>query len=142
MKSRLIGFAAGMMVIGSMGLGAQTSETKTKTKTTVSDGKEITTTGCLDHLADGRYVLNSVGGATEYVLIGSNDFAKHVGERVEVKGNAAELGDGKVKTETRTTTEAEHGKDQDSRVTVKREGNTGWPVLGVKSVKKLASSCS
>ena len=68
---------------------------------TIKSGVDITTTGCVDRLADGRLALTSVGGATGYVLVGKEDLAKHVGHRVEVKGKATDLGNGKVKTETK-----------------------------------------
>jgi hypothetical protein len=143
MKFRLICCAAAIAAMGSIGLAAQT-EVKQKTKTEVSGGKEITTTGCIDRLADGRYVLTSVGGDPQYVLVGNDDVSKHVGQRVQVKGKATDLGHTTVKTETTTRVEGEHGKDQESHETVKTEGRnpTASPMLGVQSLKQLASSCS
>jgi hypothetical protein len=142
MKLRLICCAAAIAAMGSIGLGAQT-EVKQKTKTEVSGGKEITTTGCVDRLADGRFVLTSVGGEAQYVLVGDDDISKHVGQRVQVKGKATDLGQTTVKTETRTKVEGQHGTDE-TRETVKTEGRNPSvsAMLGVQSLKRLASNCS
>jgi hypothetical protein len=143
MRLRLICCATALAAIGSIGLSAQT-EVKQKSKTEVSGGKEITTTGCVDRLADGRFALTSVGGEIQYLLVGDDDVAKHVGHRVQVKGKATDLGHTTVKTETTTKVEGEHGKDQESHTTVKKEGRnpTASAMLGVESLKMLASSCS
>jgi hypothetical protein len=95
-------------------------------------------------MPDGRFALTGVGGgATQYVLVGKDDVAKHVGHRVEVSGKATDLGGAKVRTETKTKTESEHGKNQEAHATTEQKGDLpGLPLLGVKSVKMLASSCS
>jgi hypothetical protein len=131
-----------MAVICSIGLHAQTQEVSSKSKTTIKNGEEITTTGCVERLADGRFALTTVSGTIEYVLVGRDDLAKHVGHRVEVKGKATDLGNGKVKTETKTKTDLDHGPDRESKVTSEQKGDvSGFPRLGVKSVRMLATSC-
>jgi hypothetical protein len=144
MSQRLIALVAGLGVICAVGLGAQTSETRTETKTKVKGGREITTTGCVERMPDGRYGLTgSAGGGTQYVLTGKHDVSKHVGHRVEVSGKATDLGDAKVRTETKTKFEPEHGKSQEAHAKTEQKGDlTGLPLLGVKSVKMLAKSCS
>jgi hypothetical protein len=118
--------------------------TKTETKIDVKDGREITTTGCVEHAARGRYVLTSLGdGALQYVLVGKDDIEKHVGQRVEVSGKATDLGDAKVKIESKRKTKVADGADRKERTTTVESGDiSGAPLLGVKSIKKLASTCS
>jgi hypothetical protein len=142
MRFGLLGSLAAIALM-TVGVSAQTDEIKSKTKTEIKGGREITTTGCVERMGDGRYgLISSIGGVTQYALVGK-DIAKHVGHRVEIFGKATDLGDAKVRTETETKIEREHGKDTEQRVTVEREGNgLGLPLLGVKSVKTLANSCS
>ena len=144
MSMRLIGLVAGLGVVCAVGLGAQTDEVKSKTTTKVKGGREITTTGCVERLSDGRYgLVGTAGGGAEYVLTGKHDVAKHVGQRVEISGKATDFGDAKVRTETTTKIEPEHGTRQESHATTEEKGGLpGLPLLGVKSVKMLAKSCS
>jgi len=144
MRHTLICCAVATAALSTIGLGAQSTEVTTKTKTEVKGGKEITTTGCIARGADGRFMLTSVAGETQYFLTGNDDVSKHVGHRVQVKGKASDLGHTKVKSETKTKVEVEHGKDSESHETVKSEGRDpgGSGILDVNSVKKLASSCS
>ena len=44
---KLIGATFCMAVICAAGLGAQSSESSTKTKITIKDGKDVTVTGCV-----------------------------------------------------------------------------------------------
>ena len=89
-----------------VGLGAQsaTTETKTKTKIDVKDGKDITITGCLATNPSGGFMLTDRRGDQKYALVTEDDLAKHVGHWMEVKGKAADRGDGKVKIESTTGT--------------------------------------
>jgi len=118
-------------------LGAQTSETTTKTKIDVKDGKDIKVTGCVDSGANGGYVLTDVSTKNEpvhrYILVSDDNFSKYVGQRVEVEGVAADRKDGKV--EIKTETKNEGTKDTHARV----EG-TG-PYLGVKKIKRVDGTC-
>jgi hypothetical protein len=80
---------------------------------------------------------------TSYALVTSDDLSKHVGERVEIKGKAVVNGHGTASVESKTQTEVEHGKDQESKT--KTEATSGafdMPLLGVKSLKTLSSSCA
>jgi hypothetical protein len=130
-------------------LSAQTQETKTTTRTKVETkgGKDTRVVGCIERGAGGDYTLTRVrGGASapsQYALISSDDLSKHVGHRMEIHGKAVMNGKGKVVVESTTKTEADHGKDQESKS--KLEGTAGvldMPVLGVKSMKMISSSCS
>jgi hypothetical protein len=127
-------------------VSAQDVERKSKTKITVEDGKDVTLTGCVARSAEGGFVLTHAAGkegaAGTYVLAADEgDLEDHVGHRVEVKGKAADKGDGKVKIESKS--QVESGGD-----TRKRESKTsvegdlqGLPFLGVKSIKTLATVC-
>jgi hypothetical protein len=60
-----------------------------------------------------------------------------------MKRTAVMPGDGKLVVQSKTKIEVDHGKDQESKTTT--EGTAGaldTPVLGVKSMKMLSSSCS
>jgi hypothetical protein len=118
-------------------LGAQSSETTTKTKIDVKDGKDIKVTGCVDSGANGGYVLTDVSTKNEpvhrYILVSDDNFSKYVGQRVEVEGVAADRKDGKVEIKTETQTEG--AKDTHARL----EG-TG-PYLGVKKIKRVEGTC-
>ena len=140
---KLIVSALGIAALCAVSAGAQISEVKSKTtKVEVKDGKEITTTGCVERTGDDFYLMPAGGGATQYRLVGNDELKEFVGQRVEVKGKATDLGDATVKTETKTKIDVEHGKDQEVRTKVESKGDlAGLPLLGVKSVKKLSSSC-
>lgn len=141
---KLIGAAFGIAAMFTVAVGAQGTQTRSKTTIEVKDGKDITTTGCVERTARGEYVLTGVGtgGSIQYVLVGKDDFGKHLGERVEVAGKATDLGDAKVKVETKSKTEGESGKDTEHRTTRVEKGDiSSLPLLGVKSVKKLAATC-
>lgn len=142
MSLKLLTCAASLALTCAVGLNAQT-ESKTKTKVEIKGGKEITTTGCVDRLNDGRYALTSIGGETQYVLVGKDDVGKEVGHRVQVRGHATDLGDAKVKTETTTETKSDHknGTEQESRTTTERKGPLAARLLSVDSLKVLARSC-
>jgi hypothetical protein len=126
---------------------AQDLEKKTQTKLSVEDGREITVTGCVDRNADGGFLLTNVankeGALGSYVLAADDDDLKdHVGHRVEIKGKAADQGEGKIKIETKN--ESKVGDGDKTRTTSKAEVKgdlKGLPYLGVKSVKMLARVC-
>ena len=140
---KLIVAAFGIAVLCSVGASARADDTKTRTtKVEVKDGKDITTTGCVERAGRDYYLAPVGGGATQYRLVGSDDLSKHVGERVEISGKASDLGGAKVKTETKTKIDVEHGKDKEVRTRTESKGDiSGMPLLGVKSLKKLSSSC-
>jgi hypothetical protein len=130
-------------------LSGQTQETKTTTSTKVEikGGKEVTVTGCLERRPNGDYQLTEMGEdrrrePSRHALVNSEDLPKHVGERVEIQGKAVVNGDGKVSVESKTKTEVENGKDQETKS--KTEATSGaleTPFLGVTSMKTLSSTC-
>ena len=145
MRGRLLGCAFALAMTTAVGLGAQ-SEVKRTTKVEVKGGKEITTTGCVDRLGDGRFTLTGVGGEVQYVLVGHENMTKHLGKRIQVRGKATDLGDAEVKTETKTTTkiDVDDGPDAKSerKTTNEQKGDVaGVRYLNVDSVKSLSDSC-
>jgi len=145
MHLKLLGCALGLAVMSAVGTNAQV-EIKRSTKVEVKGGKEITTTGCVDRLADGRYSLTGVGGEVQYVLVGHENMAKHIGHRIQARGKATDLGGAEVKTETKTSTkvDVDHGPDErgQRKTTTEEKGDlAGTRFLSVDSVKVLADSC-
>jgi hypothetical protein len=121
---------------------SQTTKTKETTKVDIKGGKEITVSGCLDETSSGSYMLRNRSGGREYSLVTDDNLKKYVGHRVEIKGKASDLGEAKVKVESKTKTDVENGPDSESRSTTEMKGDLkGTPMLGVKSIKSLAESC-
>jgi len=142
--------AIGVAMVSTGTLSAQTQETKTTTKTQVEmkGGKSVTVNGCLERRDNGDYVLTNLRDVrgmdpSQYALVTDDDLAKHVGERVRIEGKTVSAGHGKVSVKSESKTEVENGKDVELKT--KTEGTTGsleMPYLGVKSLKKISSSCS
>lgn len=126
---------------------AQDVDQKSKTNVKVDDGKSTTVTGCIERNADGGFMLTNVAGKDgargSYLLAATtddndlDDIRKHVGERVEITGKAADQGKGKLKVETKA--EGTTGKTE-SKSEVSGDLK-GLPYLGVKSFRVLASVC-
>jgi hypothetical protein len=116
-----------------------------KTRVIVEDGKEMTLTGCVQRNPDKSLTLTNAAGkdgdASSYILTALetdsderlDDLKDHVGHRVEIKGKAADRGDGKIRVKT------DNGKTE-SKSEVKGD-LAGLPFLGVKSFRMLASVC-
>jgi hypothetical protein len=135
-----------LLAASTVGLGAQTSQTDTKSTITVKDGKSVTVTGCVTPTSGGTgFMLTNVadksGALHNYMLVSDDgDLAKHVGHRVRIEGKVTDRGDGKVKIETKTKTKVEDGDDKESTRKTEIEG-TGPSYLGVRSVKMIAAVC-
>jgi hypothetical protein len=131
--------ACSLAAICAVGLGAQsgTTESKTKTKIDVKDGKNITINGCLAPNPAGGYMLTTLRGEQKYVLVTDDDLSKHLGHWMEVKGKAADHGDGRVAIESTGTSGGEKTKVK----TELKGDNPDMNYLGVKSVKMLSKSC-
>jgi hypothetical protein len=131
--------AFGLAAMCAVGLGAQsgTTETKTKTKIDVKDGKNITISGCLAPNPGGGYMLTTTRGEQKYVLVTDDDLSKHIGHRLEIKGKAADRGDGKVTIESTGTS----GSDKTTVKTELKGDSPDMNYLGVKSVKMISKSC-
>jgi hypothetical protein len=136
---KLVCRALGLAAMCAVGLGAQsgTTETKTKTKIDVKDGKSITISGCLAANPGGGYMLTTVRGEQKYALVTDDDLSKHIGHRMEIKGKAADRGDGKVTIESTGTS----GSDKTKVKTELKGDGPDMNYLGVKSVKMLSKSC-
>jgi hypothetical protein len=145
---KLIGTAVCFAAVCAAALGAQTSETETKSKIKVKEGKEVLVTGCVEPNASGKsfmltHVADKSGALHSYMLVSDEDeLSKHVGHRVQISGKATDKGDGKIETETKTKTKMEHGDDKETHSRSEMRGDlAGAPYLGVKSVKMIAASC-
>jgi len=142
---KLIGAAFGIAAMCAVGISAQTatSTVDAKTKVKVKDGKEIHVTGCLERNPSGPgYLLTDTStGGLKYMLITNDDLSKHVGHKVEVKGDATNKGDGKVQIETKA--KGTSGDDKTTRVESNTEvkGDMAMRYLGMKSLKMISSSC-
>ena len=127
-----------LALAGAVSVGAQSSESTTKTKVDVKDGKDMKVTGCV--ASDGAgYVLTNVadkdGSLHSYMLVSDGeDFSKLVGQRVQIEGTIADSRHGKVQIKTETKVE---GPGKDTHAKVEGKG----PYLGVKNLKKIAASC-
>jgi hypothetical protein len=128
---------------------AQTSrtETKTTTKTSIKDGKEVTLTGCVSSAGE-RYMLTNVadkkGALHSYVLVSDDaNLASHVGQLVQIRGRVTDRGDAKVQIEEKTETKVEHGDDKTTHRKAEVEGDDlpGPALLGVSSIKMIAGAC-
>ena len=145
---KLIYEALGLAVVGALGLGAQTTQTETKSTITVEDGKGVTVTGCVAPMITGPgFMLTNVADKTRalhsYMLVSDNaDLANYVGHRVQIKGRVTDRGNAKLKVETKTTTKVEHGDDKHTTNKSEVQGDAaGLPYLGVRSVKMIAAAC-
>jgi hypothetical protein len=128
-----------LVVAGVVGLGAQSSETRTTTKVDVEHGKNMRVTGCVEAASGGGYVLTEVSSngrpMHHYILVSSNeDFAKVVGHRVRIEGKVGDRDHGKVEIKTETKVE---GPARDSHTAIEGSG----PYLGVKHMKMIGGSC-
>jgi hypothetical protein len=134
--------AVAVAVIAGAAVAAQDTP---KTRVVVEDGKEMTLTGCIQRNPDGNYILTNAagrdGGTSSYILtaLGEDDDDKlddlkdHVGHRFEIKGKAADRGEGKIKVKT------ESGKTE-TKSEVKGD-LAGLPFLGIKTSRMIASVC-
>ena len=131
-----------LAIAGAVALGAQSSETTTKTKINVKDGKDVKVTGCIEPFLGG-YVLTNVadksGAMHRYMLVSDDDdFSKHVGHRVEIEGKAADRGHGEVEIKSETKMD---GVDKDTHSKTTTSGDLTTAYLGVKHMKMIAASC-
>ena len=83
----------GLAVASVVALGAQSSETQTKTKVEVQSGKDMRVTGCVKSDPAGGYLLTEVATnghqMHRYTLVSDkDDFSKVVGHRVEIERSA------------------------------------------------------
>jgi hypothetical protein len=145
---KLIASAFALAAACSVGLAAQSTEQSTKSKITVKEGKDVTVTGCVQRTAsDTGFMLTDAadkeGRVHSYMLVSDDiDLAKHVGHRVEIKGKAADRGEGKIKAESETKTTVEHGDDKETHGKTELKGDLSrLPFLGVKEVKMIAAAC-
>ena len=140
---KLIGAALGIAAMCVVGASAQTTTRKVeeKNKVKVKEGKEVTTTGCVEKNPGGGYMLtDSTTGGMKRALVTDDDLSKHVGHKVEVKGDATDRGDARMKFESKvkgTTGDDKTKKEAKNRA----EGDLGLHYLGMKSLKVISTAC-
>jgi hypothetical protein len=132
---------AALAVLTAVSLSAQsgTVERTEKTKVEVKGGKDVTITGCLARSSGATdFVITSEAGSIKYAVVTDDDLGKYVDRRVEIKGKAADQGDGKIKVDRKV--KGTTGDTADSKV--ERNGDTTvMPFLGLKSIKSVGQSC-
>ncbi len=146
MKTLILGT---VLALGaSVGLAAQSTTVKQKSELEVKGGKDVTVTGCVRNSPSGTgYFLADVRGehvtSRAYTLVGKNDeLSEHVGQLVEIKGKAADVGnDGKVEVHTKTEVEREGADDKKAESSTQMKGSLAIPLLGVDDVKALDRPC-
>jgi hypothetical protein len=120
-------------------VAAQSAERKEKTKIEVKGGKEVTLTGCLERSSGPTdYELTDEVGRLKYAVVTDDDLNKYVDRRVEIKGRAADRGDGKVKVERKV--EGTSGDTSQAKVEARGDASM-LPYLGMKSIKTIAQTC-
>src|SRR4030095_10496107 len=118
---------------------AQSAERKEKTKIEVKGGKEVTLTGCLQRSSGVTdYALTDEIGRLKYAVVTDEDLNKYVDRRVEIKGRAADRGDGKVEVERKV--EGTSGDTSQAKVEARGDASM-LPYLGLKSIKTIAATC-
>jgi hypothetical protein len=144
---RKLGYTAIAVVAACALTAAQDVERRSQTKVSVEDGKDIRVTGCVERGSDGfrlTHVANKNGALGTYILApdDDHDMADHVGHRVEIKGKAADRGDGKIVVETKNERKVGDGDKTTTESKSELKGDLkGLPYLGVDSVRMIASVC-
>ena len=128
-----------LAIASAVTLGAQSSETTTKTRIDVKDGKDVKVTGCIEAGTDGAYMLTNVtdktGDRHSYTLVSDHEnFSKVIHNRVEIEGKIADSRNGKVEIKTETKVDGP-ARDTHSKV----EERAAY--LGVSHMKSIATVC-
>ena len=146
MKTLMFGMA--LSLAASVGLAAQSATVKQKSEIEVKGGRDVTVTGCVRTAPSGTgYFLADVRGehvtSKAYTLVGKDDeLSEHVGQLVQIKGKAADVGnDGKVEVHTKTEVEREGADDKKAESSTQMKGSLAIPLLGVDDVKSLNRPC-
>jgi hypothetical protein len=134
-----------LAIVGAVTVGAQSSETTTKTKVQVKDGKDVKVSGCVEAGSGGGYVLTNVadksGALHRYMLVSdSDDFSKLIGHRVQIEGKAADRDHGNVEIKSETKMDGVD-KDTHSKTDARSGDQSSMPYLGVKHIKTISASC-
>ena len=143
--ARLVGMmnmttlTACLALASAVSLGAQSSETTTKTKIDIKNGKDVKVTGCIEAGADGGYLLTNVtdqtGDRHSYMLVSDNqNFSKVLNNRVEIEGKIADSRNAKVEIKTETKVD---GPARDTHAKVEERA----AYLGVQHMKSIATVC-
>ena len=77
-------------------------------------------------------------------MVTEKDLSRYLGHRISVRGKATDMGDAKVKMESRVATSGSMpgSEKQTDKAKTELTGETGLHYLGVDSVKTVAKSCA
>jgi hypothetical protein len=148
--TRLIATTIAALGLAAGAAAAQDVESKSRTKITVEEGKDVRVTGCVTRSPEGAFILSNAAGKDgvlgTYTLVpkddDDDDLEELVGHRVEVEGKAADKGTGRVKIETKSEVERGGGDTRKRESETEIEGDLqGLPFLGIKSIRSLSSVC-
>jgi hypothetical protein len=149
MRTILSGF--GVALLATTAIAAQSATVERETKIEVKDGEEITVTGCLERHPDATgaigYQLTNVadkdGRVSSYLLVDEeDDLEERVGQLVEIRGEAADREDGRIRIETETKVERDDAPDSTTRTTEETTGDLrGIPILAVDDVRTIRPDC-
>ena len=128
-------------------VGCATSERTTKTKIEIKDGKDVTVPVASRRERRERSTCSRTSPTNRrlhsYVLCRTTPICRNtavIGLRSKVRPR--NRGDGKIKTETKTTLKIDNGTDKETKAKSEVKGDlAGLPYLGVKSLKMVAASC-
>jgi hypothetical protein len=150
MKTMKLGIAIAIACLAVAIAAAQ----DTKTRVIVEDGKEMTVTGCVQRNSDGSLTLRHAAGKDgtvgSYILALLDDdeddeldaLKDHVGHRVEIRGKAADRGQGRLRVKTESEVRKADGEKGKTETRAELKGDlNGLPFLGVKSSRMIASVC-
>ena len=138
---KVISTAFCLAAICAVGLGAQsgTTETKTKTKIDVKDGKDVTISGCLAANPGGGYMLTTTSGDHEIRAGHGRRLCRStldIGWRSRARRRIA------ATARSRSNRRPARAAARKKRVTTEMKGDMpGMHYLGVKSVKMISKSC-
>ena len=149
MRSVLTGFAIALCTATLA--AAQATSIERKTKIEVKDGDDVTLTGCLERHDDPTgavafrltNVADKEGRLSSYLLVDEeDDLEEHVGHLVEIKGEAADHDDGRIRVETKTKVARDGARDTTTRTTEETAGDLrGIPILEVDDVRMIRPDC-
>jgi hypothetical protein len=147
---RLI-LASAVVACATFGVHAQEVKKVTRESSVkIKDGDEVKVIGCV-HRASSGFALSNLSGnsdRTRYYRLAFDgndhldDVEKYVGQKVEIKGLAANSDDAKVEVRTKVKREIEDRPDEKLQTKTTIEGNMpDFPLLKVEHVKRISESC-
>jgi hypothetical protein len=141
------------LMVACAAFSVQAQEVKKVTREStvkIKDGDKVKVIGCV-HRASSGFALSNLSGNSDrtryYRLVFDgddhlDDVEKYVGQKVEIKGLAANSDDAKVEVRTKVKREIEDGPDEKLQTKTTIEGHMSeFPLLQVDDVKRISESC-